>query len=329
MKAASYTQTGPASEVLKIADLPDPTPGPGEVLVRVMASGVNPSDVKARAGLRAGGSGMPYPRIIPHSDGAGEIIGVGEGVDASRMGERVWIWNGQWQRAFGTAAELITVPAEQAVPLPNGVSFDVGAGLGIPALTAAHAVFSNGDVTGQKVLISGGAGVVGRLAIQFARYGGADVYATARGENGLSRIKQAGVHHAFDFSAPDVEQQLAQEVGDGGFDRIIEVEFGLNADLDANLIRPRGRIVTFGSALNLRPEIPFYTYLFKGITIEFVLTYLFEGQERRNAEARVHDALEAGALDIPIAQTFSLEDCAAAHEAVEAGGRDGVVVVRP
>ena len=198
MRAITYTRFGPASEVLTLQDLPTPSPNAGEVLVRLAVSGVNPSDVKARAGGRPGVTEPPFPTIVPHSDGAGVIEAVGEGVDSSRVGERVWIWNGQWQRAFGTAAEYIALPSGQAVTLPEKTSFHEGAVLGIPGLTATHAVLGGGSVAGQTVLISGGAGTVGRLAVQVAKASGAHVLATARGDDGIQAARSAGADHVFD-----------------------------------------------------------------------------------------------------------------------------------
>src|SRR4051812_30223079 len=169
MRAAFYDRVGAADEVLQVADLPGPQPAKGEVRVRVLWSGVNPSDVKARAGAR----GMAFPRVVPHSDGSGVVDAVGEGVDPSRVGKRVWIWNGAWQRAFGTAAQFICVPSGQAVDMPDGVADEAGACFGIPALTALQAVLTDGGVAGQRVLVAGGAGAVGHYAIQFARLLGA------------------------------------------------------------------------------------------------------------------------------------------------------------
>ncbi|MGL4280395.1 MAG: NADPH:quinone reductase, partial [Albidovulum sp.] len=177
MKAVWYEGFGPAEKVLHHGDLPDPAPGPGEVLVRLHASGINPSDVKLRAGMRAGAV-MGWPRIVPHSDGAGVIEDVGAGVDPARIGERVWIWNGQWQRPFGTAAEFIALPSEQAVRLPETTSFAEGACFGIPAMTAWFALFADGPIAGKTVLVTGGAGSVGRYACQMARLAGARVIAT-------------------------------------------------------------------------------------------------------------------------------------------------------
>lgn len=189
MKAAFYDRNGPADDVLQVGEMPKPIPAAGEVLVRVHASGVNPSDVKSRAGLRAK---MAYPRVVPQSDGAGVIEAVGAGIDPARVGERVWIWNGQWQRPLGTAAEYIALPGLQASHLPDNTPFEAGACLGIPAMTAHRCVFADGPVAGQKILVTGGAGAVGHYAVQLARWGGAQVIATASGPEKAAHAKAAG-----------------------------------------------------------------------------------------------------------------------------------------
>jgi NADPH:quinone reductase len=327
MKASWYERTGSATDVLVVGEMARPEPKPGEVLVRVRASGVNPSDVKARAGTRAGGSGMPFPRIVPHSDGAGVIEACGAGVDRSRIGQRVWLWNGQWQRPFGTCAEYVSLPAKQAVPLPANVDDATGASLGIPALTAAHLIFSDGPVRGQTVLISGGAGTVGILAVQLARFGGAHVIATARPGSDTERVLAAGAHVVVDYSNEGLESRVLHANGDLSVDRIVEVEFGLNIDANAGIIKPRGHIATFGSALRPRPELPFYTLMFKGVRLEFVLIYLLDDDEREQAISHLNQALASGALKVPVHARFTLANVAQAHQTVERGRRTGVVIV--
>jgi NADPH2:quinone reductase len=201
MHAISYTRFGAAADVLEWGKVDTPDPGPGEVLVRLSHSGVNPSDAKARAGARPGVTKPAFPRIIPHSDGAGVIEAVGDGVNNARISERVWIWNGQWQRSHGTAAEYIALPAAQAVPMPDAISAETGACLGIPGLTAAHTVFGGGDVKGQTLLISGGAGAVGHNAVQLAKWGGAKVIATASPRD-VERVRAAGADHVLDSTPP-------------------------------------------------------------------------------------------------------------------------------
>ncbi len=327
MKAVTYRAFGPAADVLQIEDMDCPAPAPGEVTVDLQFSGVNPSDVKARAGARAGVTELPYPAIIPHSDGAGVISAIGEGVPRDRLGQRVWIWNGQWQRAFGTAAQQITLPAEQAVALPDDVTMETGAILGIPGLTACHTVFGGGDVAGKTVLVQGGAGTVGHLAVQLARWGGARVIATARGA-GLERVRDAGAHAALDFEAPDLAARILAANEGRPVNRIVEVEFGLNIATDTAVIAENGQICAYGSARQMEPVLPFYPLMFKAVTLEMTLIYLLPPAPRAAAIARLHDALQQGGLTCPVAETFDMKDCAAAHRAVEDGARDGAILMR-
>lgn len=327
MFAIAYRAFGAADTVLTPEQIDCPPPGPGEVTVDLAYSGVNPSDVKARAGARAGVTALPYPAIVPHSDGAGVISAVGEGVDGGRIGQQVWIWNGQWQRARGTAAERITLPAEQAVALPDGVGPETGAVLGIPGLTACHTVFNGGDIAGATVLVQGGAGTVGLLAVQLAKWGGARVIATASGA-GIDRARDAGADAVLDYRDPDLASAILGASGGRPVDRIVEVEFGANIETDAAVIAGNGRINAYGSARVPAPELPFYALLFKAVTVETALVYLLPPALRAAAIGRLHRALIDGALHCPIQQVFDLADCAAAHRAVEAGNRRGAVLLR-
>lgn len=327
MRAITYEAFGPADSVLGLEDVPDPFPGPGEVLVDLAYSGVNPSDVKARAGTRPGVTRPPWPRIIPHSDGSGVVSAVGEGVPADRIGERVWIWNGQWQRPFGTAAERIALPAEQAVVLPRDVSLETGATLGIPGMTASHCVFADGVVRGQTVLVQGGAGNVGNLAVQLAKWGGARVIATV-GATGRERAQRAGADAVLDYRATDLAQQILDANGGRPVDRIIEVEFGRNIACDAEVIAGNGTVFAYGSALDMTPVLPFGTLLFKAVTLQVVLVYILSADQRREAQAHLNAALVDGALARGTDRVFDFADCARAHEHVEAGGRAGATLVR-
>ena len=326
MRAITYSRFGPASDVLSLADLPTPTPAGGEVLVRLALSGVNPSDAKARAGARPGVTKPAYPQIIPHSDGAGVIEAVGDGVDPARVGERVWIWNGQWQRACGTAAEYIALPAAQAVPLPDDVSDEVGATLGIPGLTAAHTVFGGGDVADRTLLISGGAGAVGHNAVQLAKSGGARVIATAS-TAAMDRVRAAGADHVLDYRDPDLAAKITEATGGAGIDRAVEVEFGANASLLAEVMRPNGTIAAYGSFLDMNPELPFGAYLFKALTIDVTLIYILPAPARTAAITRLHKALGDGSLAPAIHAAYPLERCAEAHDAVMTPGRAGAVLL--
>ena len=325
MRAITYDRFGPASEVLTLGEIETPAPDAGEVLVRLAYSGVNPSDAKARAGARPGVTKPAFPQVVPHSDGAGVIEAVGEGVDSARLGERVWIWNGQWQRAFGTAAEYITLPEAQAVALPEGVSLEVGATLGIPGLTAAQVVFGGGDIAGQTVLIAGGAGAVGHNAVQLAKAGGARVIATSSGK-AMDRVRDAGADHVFDYADSDLAAQI-NSVAPEGVARAVEVEFGANVDLLAEVMAPLGTIAAYGSGKEMAPTLPFGPYLFKALKIDITLIYILPLAQRQAMIARLHEALQRGALSPEIGARFALEDCAEAHQAVMTPGRKGAVLL--
>lgn len=327
MRAITYNRFGAAAEVLELQEVETPAPAAGVVLVRLKVSGVNPSDVKARAGTRPGVTEPPFPLIIPHSDGAGVIEAVGEGVDTARVGQRVWIWNGQWQRAFGTAAEYIAVPSLQAVPLPDVTSFEEGAILGIPGMTAVQSVLGGGDVRGKTVLVSGGAGTVGNLAVQVAAASGARVFATARGEAGIAAAKVAGAEQVFDYSASDLAEQVLDATDGDLIDRIVEVEFGANAETNTKLIAERGTIAAYGSAKDMSPVVPFYPLMFKAVTLELVLVYILSADQRANCAVQLTDLLERKALAMRVAEVMPLADCAKAHDIVASGQRAGAVLL--
>lgn len=326
MRAIGYTRFGPARDVLGPVDLPRPAPGPGEVLVRVQVSGVNPSDAKARAGARPGVTRPAFDRIIPHSDGAGVIEAVGAGVAGQRVGSRVWIWNGQWQRALGTAAEYITLPAAQAVPLPDGVDFATGATLGIPGMTAAHTVFGGGDIDGQCILISGAAGAVGHTAVQLASAAGADVIATCS-PGAEERVRAAGAAHVLDYTDPDLAVKILDASRGRGVARAVEVEFGANAVTLAGVMAENGTVAAYGSGKEMTPQLPFGAYLFKAIKIDITLIYILPDAARQAAIARLHGALEDGTLRPAIHAQYPFAECASAHEAVMTPGRAGAVLL--
>jgi NADPH2:quinone reductase len=324
MKTAWYERNGPAKSVLAVGEMPDPVPGPGEVRVRVRLSGVNPSDVKSRAGARGG---MAFPRIVPHSDGAGTIEAVGPGVDQARIGERVWLWNGQWRRPFGTAGEKIALPAEQAVRLPESIPFEAGACLGIPAMTAEACLFSDGPLQGKTVLVTGGAGAVGHYAIQLAKWAGARVIATAGRPETLAACRRSGAEIVIDYKREPVAERLREATGGAGVDRIVEVEFGGNLETSLSAIKENGVIATYASMAAPTPALPFYPLMFKAVTLRLVLVYILSPEARARSIANLTRALEAGALTHPVAGRFALEEIARAHEAVEAGDKLGQVLV--
>lgn len=325
MRAAFYTRTGPAHQVLEVGEIDTPVPGPGEVLVRIHASGVNPSDVKNRAGAR--GNRLAFPRIVPHSDGAGVIERVGPGVDPQRAGQRVWIWNGQWQRSGGTAAEYIAIPSEQAVELPENAGFAEGACLGIPATTAWHCVHTGADPRGQIVLVTGGAGAVAHYAIQFAVLAGARVMATTSSPEKADHARAAGAAHVVDYRRENIAEAMAGFSDRRGADRIIDCEFGANVATSAEVIAPHGEIFAYGSTLRPTPELPFYTLLFKSAVLYTPLVYLLPPHARAAAVRGINAALAGNRLIHSVDCTLPLKQIATAHERVERQDKLGTVVV--
>ncbi|TWU23547.1 NADPH:quinone reductase [Bythopirellula polymerisocia] len=323
MKAVWYERLGSAAEVLKFGDLPDSQPEPGEVRVAVHVSGVNPIDVKRRQGGRGT---MTSPRIVPHFDGAGVIDAVGENVDSSRVGERVWLYAAQWQRDFGTAAELVSLPASQAVPLPDDCDFSEGACLGIPALTAYASVFADGEVAGKTVLVTGGAGAVGCYAVQFARLAGARVIATVSTDEKAGLAMKAGADHVLNYRETDIGD-LVLEITDGkGADRIVEVEFGGNLPTSLRAIRMGGIIATYASQAEPEPKLPFYDLMYRGVVVRHVLVFGSPQELLERALVDISRWLADGELSHNIGERFHLNETIAAHEAVERGAIGKVLV---
>jgi NADPH2:quinone reductase len=329
VRAAWYDRKGPAREVLVIGELDRPAPGPGEVLVRVRASAINPSDTKGRGGAR-GNLAMPFERIVPHQDGAGTVEAVGDGVPAGRVGERVWLYEAQFERPFGTAAEYVAVPAHQAVPLPDGTSFAEGACLGIAAMTAHRCVFADGPVEGKTILVTGGAGAVGHYAIQFARLGGARVIATVGNEDQTRVARNAGAELAIDRRETDIASEVASFTGSEsgrGIDRIVEVAFGANLETSLRLLNPNGVIATYASDAEPEPALPFWPLVRLDATVRFVLVYAMSREAHEAAIDAIGSALAAGLLTHHIGQRLPLERIAEAHERVETGHGSGKVVL--
>jgi NADPH2:quinone reductase len=324
MRAAYYESNGPAREVLHLAEVETPQTGRGEVRVRLLTSGVNPSDVKSRAGLTRK---IAFPRVIPHSDGAGEIDAVGEGVSPTRVGERVWVWNGQWRRPFGTAAEWIVLPSEQAVGLPANVTMEAGACLGIPAYTGYQAVLLARAKEGSTVLVAAGAGAVGHYAIQFAKQRKATVITTVSSPAKAEIARQAGADHVIDYKREDVGERVMAITGKRGVDAVIEMDLAANARLLPNVLAPNGVVAIYGSGA-AEASIPFQFLLQNSITMQFFLVYLMPQAERERATADITRMLERNELIHNVAQTFDLGDMVAAHEAVESGKAMGNIVVR-
>jgi NADPH:quinone reductase len=302
----------------------EPEPGSGEVRVQVALSGVNPGDTKKRGDWTR--SGIPFPRIIPHSDGAGVIDAVGEGVDRSRIGQRVWVYGAQSYRPFGTAAERTVVPAEQAVELPDEVSDEVGACLGIPGLTAHRAIFGDGPVAGRTILIQGVLGAVGSVAAQLARWGGATAIGTVTRESDLEQVG-AAVAHAVALNQAHPSEAIRSHAPDG-VHRIIEVAFSENADLDAAVAAPGGVIAAYATRRD-RSDFPFWPMLFANLTIRLLGSDDFPPAAKRQAAVDLTTAAREGALSIPSGNPLPLDRIAEAHDRVDAGTRKRVLLAIP
>jgi len=322
MRAAYYEANGSAREVLRVGELTTQQAGPGEVRVKLATSGVNPSDVKARQGSRK----IAWPQLVPHSDGAGVIDQTGDGVDKSRIGERVWVWNGQWKRAFGTAAEYIALPAAMAVKLPEKTSFEAGACLGIPAMTAIHAVTLANAAKGTTLLIAGGAGAVSQYVIQFAKAQGATVITTVSSPEKAKVAQETGADHAIDYKRDNVGERVMQITDKRGVDAVIEMDIAANAKLLPSVLRPKGSVVIYGTGA-AEATIPASFCLVNSIRLQFFLVYELDALERSRAVAAINRALEQGKLINRVSRPiFKLADAVAAHEAVEKGTIGNVIV---
>ncbi|PND25973.1 NADPH:quinone reductase [Sinorhizobium sp. M4_45] len=327
MRAAFYDRQGSAKEVLSIGELPDPQPGAGEVRVRVVASGINPSDIKARIGF--GGKLMPFPRIVPHQDGAGIIDAVGPGVPPSRVGERVWVYMAQWGRASGTAAELVVVPSAQAVRLADNVSFEIGASLGVPAMTAHRCLFADGDLRGKRVLIQGGAGAVGNAAILLAKWVGAWVAATVSREEQAEVARAVGADLVLNRHDEDVSQALRSATGGHGVDRIVDVDISANIDVAIASLARDGVVSAYSTeSPDAKLTIPFFPALLGGFSFRFVYVYTMPEAAMWYAIEEVSACAASGAYAPRIAKTYALDEVAEAHERQESGKAVGKVLLR-
>ena len=328
MRAAYYEKKGPAAKVLMIGDQPEPQPAAGEVRVKVQVSGINPTDTKLRGGWD-GAMEMPFPRIIPHQDGAGVIDRVGAGVPQSRLGERVWIWEAQRGRAFGTCAEYVAVPADNAVALPESASFETGACLGIAGMTAHRCLFQDGGVQGQTVLVAGGAGAVGQVAIQLAKWGGARVVATVSRAEQEKVAREAGADLVVDRKSGDPAGRIRAFARGAGIDRVVEVAFEANLELNRAVLKANGVISTYSSGPpDSAPRIPFTAVMRQGITVHFILVYVMPREAHQTAARDLNAALEAGRYRPHVARVFALGETPAAHEAQESGATVGKLLVR-
>ena len=322
MRAAWYERQGPAEEVLTVGDMPDPVPGPGEVRIRVAASGINPGDTKKRGDVF--GIGMPFPRVIPHSDGAGTVDAVGVGVSQEMAGKRVWCFGAQSYRPFGTAAEFTVVPAQQAIPLPENVSVEQGACLGIPGITAHRAVHVAGPVSGKTVLVQGAGGAVGLCAVQLARFAGAHVIGTVRSAPEEQTARNAGAHEVL-FNDADLIANV-RKIAPSGPEHIVEVAFAANIERDVELLRLGGSLATYATN-DAKPTIPFWPMVFKNVQVNFLGSDDFPISAKISAAKDLNGALEAGWSGFQIAERIPLAEIARAHELVDHPAHPGRVVV--
>jgi NADPH2:quinone reductase len=322
MKAAWYEKQGPGREVLVVGEMPDPIPAAGEVRVRIAASGINPGDIKKRE--NAFGYGMPYPRVIPHSDGAGRVDRLGANLSSEWMGRSVWCYGAQSYRPFGTAAEYTVVPVDQVATLPDNVSMEQGACLGIPGITAHRAVHVAGAVKGRTVLVQGAAGSVGLCAVQLARIAGARVIGTVRSSSDEAAARNAGAH---DVVLSDKELTMrVRDVAPEGVDHIVEVAFGANIEADVELLKPDGSIASYANE-SADPKIPFWQLVFKNIRVFFLGSDDFPKEAKLEAVRDLNAALEMGWPGFEIGERIPLAEIARAHELVEHPVRRGRVVV--
>ena len=322
MKAAWYEKQGPPRKVLEVGEMPDPIPAAGEVRIRIAASGINPGDTKKRD--NAFGIGMAYPRVIPHSDGAGRVDQLGPGVPSDWMGRSVWCYGAQSYRPFGTAAEFTVVPVDQIAPLPQNVSMEQGSCLGIPGITAHRAVHVAGSVSGRTVLVQGAAGSVGICAVQLARRAGARVIGTVRTPADEATARTAGAHEVI-VNDRELSSRV-RALASGGIDHIVEVAFGADIEADVDLLQQGGSIASYATD-NAAPKIPFWQMVFKNVRVFFLGSDDFPKEAKMQAARDLSAALEAGWSGFEIGERIPLEDIARAHELAEHPVRRGRVVV--
>jgi NADPH:quinone reductase len=325
MKAVWYERTGAAPDVLSFGDMPTPLAGPGEVRVRLEASGVNPADVGRRAGsYRA----QEFPRVIPNSDGAGIVDQCGAGVTRLHVGQRVWLFNGQRNgRAFGTAAEYITLAEHLVTPLPDHLSFAAGATLGVPAMTAWCCLFGDGPIAGQTVLVTGGAGAVGHYAVQLAKWGGARVIATVSSSFKAEQAQLAGADLVIDYKTEDVIAKTMAFTEQRGVNRVVDVDFGGNVATTLKLMAMNSTIAVYATNGNRNPVLPVRELMGKCIALRTLILFALPPPLLAAAQADITKWLAAGERLHNIAAQFALSETAQAHLAVEKGDKLGTVIV--
>ena len=325
MKAAWFEKFGSAEQVIQVGEQPKPVAALGQVLVKLATSGVNPSDVKKRAG--ASPSLLDDGLVIPHSDGAGVIESVGPGVPEDRVGQRVWVYQAQYGRRLGTAAEYVVLDSNRAIHLPDNTEFSVGACLGIPVMTAHRCVYSDGDISGQVVLVTGGAGRVGYYAIQWALIAGAEVIATASNDADRDTCLALGASAVVNHREPDWGKQVLIASQGKKVDRVIDVEFGANLPQILNCIATSGVVATYSSTQVKQPSLPFIDMMFMDLTLRMILVYAMPESAKVHAIEAIAEALQTGKLQHRIAHKVTLDQITEGHKLVEQGGFGGCVIV--
>ena len=325
MQAVWYNKFGSAENVLEIGEYQTPEPAQGEVKVRIHASGVNPSDTKKRLG--ANPALLNNGPVIPNSDGSGEIVALGEGVNNRNIGKRVWIYNAQFGRQEGTSAQFVCIPSNQAVWMPDNASYETGAMMGIPAMTAHRCVCADGSVDGQILLVTGGAGRVGYYATQWAKYFGATVIATGSSSKSVEHCKQAGADFVVGHPSNKTAAEILKFTSGRKVDRIVDGDFGVNLPSVLDVLKTNGVIATYSSMTNMNPVIPFVRMMFMDITIRMVLVYAVPGEAKQQAIEDITDMLTGGNFGHRVAETFPLEQSAKAHNEIERGDNYGSVII--
>ena len=325
MRVAKYSEFGAAKDVLSVGEIPMQPPGDNEVSIEIRTSGVNPSDVKKRAG--AFPDLLSNGFVVPHSDGAGKIVDVGKNISQKRIGERVWIYQGQFERDHGTAAEFINIDSKLAVHLPDQAPYEIGACIGIPIMTAHRCVYSDGKVDGKNILVTGGAGRVGNYAIQWAKLSGANVVATASNDFDKEICLSAGADQVVNHKDEDWGLSALDANHGEKFDRVVDVEFGANLENTLNIMKTGAIIATYSSTKNPQPQLPFLRMMYMDLTIRLVIVYAMPEQAKKDAISDITDALKKDKLKHRVMKTFSLNEISSAHELVESGATDGCIIL--
>lgn len=328
MLAAWYKKFGTANEVLEVGDFDEQYPKEGEVKIRIYSSAVNPSDTKKRAGSNL--DILKDGLIIPHSDGSGEIIDVGDKSLKHRVGEKVWIFEAQHNRNFGTASEYVCLPTFNAVRMPDSLSYDIGAMIGIPAMTAHRCVHNNKNIEGQYVLITGGAGRVGHYAIQLAKKKGATVITTASNSKSAEQCKNAGADMVFEHPSEEFVNHLLDYTAGQKIDKIIDGDFGINLQYILNILKPNGNITTYASMSKMKPTFPFYQIMNLNINISTVFVYDMPKKAKKDAIKDIASYLESNSLIHRLSRKYPLKNISEAHIKIEDKNTDfGAVIINP